>query len=116
MIKEIQSILSRVPELKGVYGFGSYFRSQSFRDCDVLLVIADASPNPGRLHSELSSSFTKLGTKLGITFDVTILTETEHSRAPLREHPALVTLGLKSETKGPNQAVQATALRAVPDL
>src|SRR5882724_4823602 len=97
MIKEIQSILSSVPELRGVYGFGSFFRRESFRDCDLLLVIADDSPNPGRLHSELSSSFSEIGEKLGIKFDVTVLTETEHLHAPLREHATLVTLALKSD-------------------
>lgn len=92
MIKEIQFIHTKNSNLLNVFGFGSFFRSNNPKDCDLLLVVKDDSPNLGKLHADLSKSFFALGKKLAIDFDLTILTEREHRSAPLREHDMLVTI------------------------
>lgn len=73
-----------------VYGFGSFFRGKDANDCDLLLVVENDCEDLGRLHAELSRSFLSLGEKLLVLFDLTILTEREHQRRPLREHDILV--------------------------
>lgn len=87
---EIQSIHIKNKYLLSIYGFGSYFRSESPNDCDLLLVVDDQCPNLGLLHADLYRSFFKLGEKLSIIFDLTVLTEKEHKNAPLREHGLLI--------------------------
>jgi predicted nucleotidyltransferase len=96
--KEILYIHSRHHDLLEVYGFGSFFRSEEANDCDLLLVVSNDSVDLGRLHAELSKSFLLLSDKLSLPFDLTILTEREHQRKPLREHDILIPIsknGLK---------------------
>lgn len=95
MIKEIRLIHINSPYLINVYGFGSYFRSDLANDCDLLLVVDDNCPDLGVLYIELYNSFTELGSKLSIIFDLTVLTEREHRAAPLNEHDRLVELSKK---------------------
>lgn len=90
MIKEIQFIHTKNSNLLSVFGFGSFFRGNNPKDCDLLLVVKDDSPNLGKLHADLSKAFFALGKKLEIDFDLTVLTEREHKAAPLREHDRLV--------------------------
>ena len=73
-----------------MYGFGSFFRSIDAADCDLLLVVKSDCPNLGFLHAELSKLFYGLGKNLHIELDLTILTEREHKRNPLREHHKLI--------------------------
>ena len=88
--KEIQSIHSKHHDLLEVYGFGSFFRSKNANDCDLLLVVNNECKDLGRLHADLSKSFLLLSDKLSTLFDLTILTEREHQRKPLREHDILI--------------------------
>ena len=90
MMKEIQCIHTSEPHLLSVYGFGSFFRSEKYNDCDLLLVIDNDCPCLGQIHAELYERFFDLGKKLSVVFDLTILTEREHKRKPLREHNDLI--------------------------
>lgn len=99
MTKEIQSIHIKNPNLISVYGFGSYFRSEIANDCDLLLVVDDNAENLGRLHAELCHTFSELGSKLSIIFDLTVLTEREHKTSPLREHDRLIEISLYRQPK-----------------
>ncbi|HDX8368803.1 TPA: hypothetical protein RQN08_004106 [Aeromonas dhakensis] len=96
----IQSISINNSNLLSVYGFGSFFRSDTPNDCDLLLVVKDTSFGLGQLHAVLCQAFEELGAKLKIKFDLTILTEREHKRRPLREHDQLVEL-LTVQKKNP---------------
>ncbi len=92
MTREIQFIRTKEPNLIKVYGFGSFFRFHNPSDCDLLLVIKNDCSNLASIHSELSKYFHKIGKKLGVKFDLTILTEREDSRKPLMEHNKLIPL------------------------
>lgn len=93
MIKGIQYIHIKEPDLLSVYGFGSFFRSVDAADCDLLLVVVkDDCLNLGSLHADLSKQFYALGNDLSIELDLTILTKREHIKKPLREHHKLVLL------------------------
>ncbi|MDD2449563.1 MAG: hypothetical protein PHS42_05295 [Sulfurimonas sp.] len=87
---EIRHIHTSKPELVSVFGFGSFFRTDTPSDCDLLLVVKDDSSDLGKLHAELSSVFLILGKRISIDFDLTILTEKEHARKPLLEHKNLI--------------------------
>ena len=81
-----------MPEIVGAFGFGSFFRSDDGADCDLLLVLDDKSTERGRLHARLSAVFCRLTQELGVEFDLTILTESEHRAEPLLEHKRPVEL------------------------
>lgn len=91
-MKEIHHINIIRTEIVGIFGFGSFFRTEKPSDCDLLLVVKDDSLDLGNLHTELSMDFLILGRKLSIDFDLTILTETEHRRKPLLEHENLIVI------------------------
>ena len=88
----VRSIKDEVPELKEIFGFGSYFRSPDADDCDVLLVIRDDVDQLGSVHARLSAEFAAVGRRLGVRFDVTVLTESEHLSGVLHEHQCLIPL------------------------
>lgn len=94
MMKEIQYIHTKQLDLVSIYGFGSFFRSEHASDCDLLLVVNGRCSNLGLLHADLSKVFSELGERLSIVFDLTILTEREHMRAPLREHCNLINVSV----------------------
>ena len=92
MMREIQCIHTEQLHLVSVYGFGSFFRSEHANDCDLLLVVNNSCSNLGLLHADLCKAFDRLGERVLIVFDLTILTEREHMDAPLREHGNLVNI------------------------
>lgn len=92
MRKEIQYIHTTWSDLVSIYGFGSFFRTDNPSDCDLLLVVKNDTQDLGKLHKELSRDFFNLGKKLSVHFDLTILTEKEHARKPLREHNNLISI------------------------
>lgn len=92
IVKEIRNIPIIFPELRSVYGFGSFFREVAPNDCDLLMVIAIEGSDLGSIHAGLSSEFKCLGDRLGVQFDLTILTEEENEGQPLQEHSALIPL------------------------
>lgn len=77
-----------------VYGFGSFFRCENASDCDLLLVVSNECPDLGLLHAKLHHTFYELGRNLSLVFDLTVLTEREHQRKPLKEHDILVPISL----------------------
>lgn len=87
---EIQRIHTNNRVLVSIYGFGSFFRNKSARDCDLLLVIKNDAADLGGVHATLNYEFSELGNELSLKFDLTILTEREHMRKPLLEHDRLV--------------------------
>lgn len=89
-MKEIRHINTIRTEIVSIFGFGSFFQTDKPSDCDLLLVVKDDSSDLGKLHAELSMVFLSLGQQMSIDFDLTILTETEHERKPLREHENLI--------------------------
>ena len=97
MMRGIQYIHTKQLHLVSIYGFGSFFRSEHANDCDLLLVVNDRCSNLGFLHADLSKAFSELGERLSIVFDLTILTEREHMRAPLREHDNLIDVSVAGQ-------------------
>jgi predicted nucleotidyltransferase len=69
---------------------GSYFRGDEYyQDIDLVIVVDCARADLLATGREIRTSFVRLGNKLGITFDLTILTPREFAEKPLRDMGAL---------------------------
>lgn len=90
-IRSISSALS-ANSVIGVFGFGSFFRSDCGEDVDLLLVLADNVADPGGCLSCLTTAFSVLGDGLGVVFDLTVLLRSEFEQNLLREQDRLVKL------------------------
>lgn len=83
---------SGLPEGCELYGIGSFFDGrQTFRDVDLVVVTSD-SLTPARSTRAFRRAAVKMGQELNVTFDITVLTETEFASNPLREMGKLVLL------------------------
>lgn len=78
------------PEIFGVFGFGSFFRCDSFNDVDVLVVVDDHCDYPLKVFYDVKNILDEIGLKYRIPIDITYLSYGEYSRKPLRESDNLV--------------------------
>ncbi|GAB5471475.1 MAG: hypothetical protein Kilf2KO_45050 [Rhodospirillales bacterium] len=85
MKREIQFIIQELPDIKEVYGFGSFFRSQYFNDIDLLFVLSCDDRSLLAVSKEVRFLISDASTKLGFTLHPLILTEREFGEAPLRD-------------------------------
>lgn len=88
----ILSILTAASDVIAVHGIGSFFRSQTANDVDLVLVLRNGTADPGAAHVELHDMFRKLGNQMGVTFDLTVLLESELAQRLLVEQNSLVEL------------------------
>ena len=89
---EIQSIFIKQPDIFGVYGFGSFFRSQEYKDIDLLLVSKNNSLSPLNTYYCAKPKLDELSKKIGVEIDITFLTYSEYLGKPLLEMDNLVTI------------------------
>jgi len=92
MMKEIQQKASTLSKIHLLYGMGSFFRDECFNDID-LVAIVDCSK--GELLNEataIRTAFYNVGQLFGVHIDLTILTPSEFSDAPLRDMETLFKL------------------------
>jgi predicted nucleotidyltransferase len=87
---EIRSRLQGRPNLFGVFGFGSFFRSNNFNDVDLLVVVHDLCDWPLKEFYEIKALLDEIGAKFDVPIDITYLSYTEYTRKPLRESDCLV--------------------------
>jgi predicted nucleotidyltransferase len=90
--REIQYITQNFPEIRNIYGFGSFFRNQSFHDIDLLFVLSINDGSILRTSNKIRSLLSDLSSKLGVTLHPLILTEREFAEAPLRDMQEIVSL------------------------
>lgn len=86
----IQSIASVETKLKAVYGFGSAFRGESFRDIDILAVVGDDQARRLDAYYELRAALEIAVEEYGRPIHLTMLTEPEFRSRPLRDMNQLV--------------------------
>lgn len=87
---EIQSILLKRPEVKDVYGFGSFFRGEPFNDIDILFVLPCEDRSILISVREIRALLHDASRRLRITLHPLILTDREIGEAPLRDMHELV--------------------------
>lgn len=90
MMKEIRLSLGDRPNLFGVFGFGSFFRSNKFNDIDVLVVVKDSCGQPLDEFYGVKFLLDKISKQFEISIDITFLSYTEYARKPLKESDTLV--------------------------
>lgn len=85
MKKEIRCIQREVPEVLDVYGFGSFFRGETFNDIDVLFVLRCEFGRILPASKRLRWMVVNLSAEFGQTFHSLVLTEREFEARPLRD-------------------------------
>lgn len=88
LIADIQNLVSKIPEIAGVYGFGSFFRSLTPNDCDLLVIVKSESKN-GHIHKDIHQAFNNLYKSINLPIDLVIVTTDEFSTIPLMERENL---------------------------
>lgn len=87
---EIRSIATRRDDLHSVFGFGSCFRGENYRDVDILIVLKTCDTSILPIYYALKIDIEALGRTLGVIFDLTVLTVDEFAERPLRDMDSLV--------------------------
>ena len=73
------------PSIQSIYGFGSYFRGDKFRDIDLLFVMEGDQNMMLSTCEDVRASCKNLGAEIGCIVDPLFLTQREHSAKPLRD-------------------------------
>jgi len=92
MKREILSTITKPDELYAIFGFGSFFRNELYRDVDILIVLMASQAYLVPTYDNIRESVQRLSKKSGIIFDITVLTIEEFRERPLREMDSLVTI------------------------
>lgn len=96
---EIRLRLQGKSDIFGVFGFGSFFRCDSFNDVDILIVVNDDCEYPLRVFYDVKKVLDEIGLMFDVQIDITYLSYTEYSRKPLRESDNLVPISKEKLNK-----------------
>lgn len=88
----IRSIASAESRLEAVYGFGSAFHDEPFRDIDILAVVKDGPTVALETYYALRTALENATRMYGAPIHLTMLTEIEFASRPLRCMNALTPL------------------------
>ena len=97
---EIQNISSGVDGLVAVFGFGSFFRGQKYKDIDLVLVLSEDCKNGLLTYYRMKAALDGISKEIGIVFDLTPFTQREFLNRPLRESDQLIPLYKYSKPSG----------------
>ena len=81
----IQTTSVKIEAILSVWGFGSFFRSKSFKDIDLLVVTDSSDDDLLQTSKAIRIAFRDVECELRVPLDITILTEREYDERPLRE-------------------------------
>ncbi len=81
----IRSITSIEGHLDAVFGFGSFFRGEPFRDIDVLAVTSHGNTEMLRTYYLVSDALDSISVRAGCPVHLTVFTPDEFSARPLRD-------------------------------
>ena len=111
----IRSTIISLPDVYGVYGFGSFFRSEIFNDVDLLIVLSDSCDDLLKAFYSVRHALEQLSSQLSLKFDLTFLTQRECLERPLREMDLLVPIlerALTVEAEPSNNALHLSVASA----
>jgi predicted nucleotidyltransferase len=89
---ELLLTLAGIWQVKGVFGFGSFFRGEPFNDIDLALVFSENCDNALAVFERVLSRLRAVEDRLGTRLHVTPFTAKEFRERPLRDHDRLVPL------------------------
>jgi predicted nucleotidyltransferase len=89
---ELSLALAGIWQVKGVFGFGSFFRGEPFNDVDLALVFCENCDNALAVFQRVLSRLRAAENRLGVRLHVTPFTAKEFSERPLRDHDRIVPL------------------------
>lgn len=92
--------------MKSAWGFGSFFRSSTYSDIDVLVVVECERDVLLDVSCTLRLAFDDMKAAMGVSLDLLILTSREFQERPLREMDELVPLyaAIVSSAEDPRKA------------
>lgn len=90
MRKAIRLTFSALRSIEAVYGFGSFFRGEQYRDIDLVFVLAASCEEPLKVFECLRESCRDLSALFGVELDATVLTSSEFCERPFRDMETLV--------------------------
>jgi predicted nucleotidyltransferase len=88
----IRSIESAEEQLSAVFGFGSFFRGESFRDIDVLAVTSPENKDTLRTYYLILDVLDSISGLIGCPVHLTVFTQDEFNDRPLQNMDELQTL------------------------
>ena len=88
----IRSIISIEKHLDAVFGFGSFFRGEPFRDIDVLAVTSSGNTELLRTYYLIIATLSPIAAQLGRPIHLIMFTPDEFNSWPLRDMRQLQTL------------------------
>jgi predicted nucleotidyltransferase len=94
----IRSITSIERHLEAVFGFGSFFRGEPFRDIDILAVTSGQNTDTLLTYYLLSDALEPIAVRAGHPVHLTMFTPDEFSARPLRDMHELKPLWRVGET------------------
>ena len=90
--KEIQNIITRLPDVDSAFGFGSFFRSEPYNDIDLLFVLKSNCASNLLVFYDLQRIVLILEDCYQVRIDFTVLTQREFGEGPLRDMDSLLRL------------------------
>jgi predicted nucleotidyltransferase len=94
----IRSITFVEKHLDAVFGFGSFFRGEPFRDIDVLAVTSLENTETLRTYYLILEALASVSVRAGCPVHLTVFTPGEFSARPLRDMDELQLLWTAGET------------------
>lgn len=94
----MRSITSIERHLDAVFGFGSFFRGEPFRDIDVLAVTSHENTETLRTYYLVSDALGPISVRAGCPVHLMVLTPDEFSARPLRDMDELQPLWKAGDT------------------
>ncbi len=96
LIASICALARGSSEIVAVYGFGSFFRTSTPNDCDLLVVVKSELKN-GNIHKEIHKLFCQLASSTTLPIDLVIVTTDEFPTIPLIERDNLYPIFLSDK-------------------
>jgi hypothetical protein len=92
IVTAIRQKASEHGDLQAVYGMGSFFRGDKFRDLDLVAIVTCTTVTLRQQAELIRRTFNDLGVVVGVPIDLTIFTPAEFSERPLRDMSTLIAI------------------------
>ena len=86
----LAALFAGLEGIQAAYGFGSFFRSGTYADIDIVVVFGPTCLEPLPVFNVLLTLTDKLSETIGVRIDITPLTDREFNQKPLLESDSLI--------------------------
>lgn len=86
----LKQALQKQPNVVGVYGFGSFFRSNTFNDIDIAIVTDSNEADLLHTHRSVAKTIEGISQEVGSKIDFLLFTKEEFDQKPLLESGSMI--------------------------